>query len=298
VADAIRRLRLAAKSDVILLIRGESGTGKELAARAVHAHSSRRDRPFEAVNCAALPPNLLESELFGHVKGAFTGATRDHVGLFRHAHRGTLFLDEIGELPALLQAKVLRALQEREIRPVGGTAVVPIDVRIITATNRDLEQDLADGRLREDFYYRIRVFEVVIPPLRDRIEDLPALTGRILEELSRSAGRRVTGLEPAAMRMLESYRWPGNVRELRNALEHALVSTPGDRIRAEDLPVLSGIAPGRRPGPVAARQDPAQTRVILEALRAEKGHRGRAAARLGISRVTLWHRMKELGLDS
>ncbi len=295
--EAIRRLRLAARSEITLLLRGESGTGKELAARAVHGHSPRRDRPFEAVNCAALPPALLESELFGHVKGAFTGAHKDHPGLFRQAHHGTLFLDEIGELPPALQAKVLRTLQEREVRPVGGSASVPVDVRIIAATNRDLEEDLAAGRLREDFYYRVRVFEVVLPPLRDRLEDLPLLTDRILKELSRSTGRRVTGLDPTAMRKLEGYRWPGNVRELRNALEHALVTAPGDRVRAEDLPPLSGVA-GRRPGPAAARRDPAQAERILEALRIEKGHRGKAAKRLGISRVTLWHRLKELGFET
>jgi transcriptional regulator with PAS, ATPase and Fis domain len=296
--EAIRRLRLAARSDVTLLIRGESGTGKELAARAVHGHSPRSGKPFEALNCAALPPTLLESELFGHVKGAFTGAHKDHPGLFRQAHQGTLFLDEIGEMPPALQAKVLRTLQEREVRPVGGSASVRVDVRIIAATNRDLEEDLAAGRMREDFYYRIRVFEVVLPPLRDRLEDLPLLTDRILKELSRSTGRRVTGLDAAAMRLLESYRWPGNVRELRNALEHALVTAPGDRVRAEDLPPLSGVAAGRRPGPAAAKRNPAQAERILEALRLEKGHRGKAAKRLGISRVTLWHRMKELGFET
>ena len=293
-ADAIRRLRLAAKSDVTLLLRGESGTGKELAARAVHAHSTRRDKPFEAVNCAALPPSILESELFGHVKGAFTGATRDHPGLFRQAHKGTLFLDEIGDMPAVLQAKVLRVLQEREVRPVGGETTSTVDVRIIAATHRDLEEDLAAGRLREDFYYRIRVFEVLLPPLRDRMEDLPALTARILAELGTATGRRVSGIDPAAMRKLQAYRWPGNVRELRNALEHALVSVTGDRVRAEDLPMLGA---ARRPGPPAASRDPAEAARIVDALNTEGGHRSRAARRLGISRVTLWHRMKELGLE-
>jgi transcriptional regulator with GAF, ATPase, and Fis domain len=294
-SDVIRRLRLAAKSDVTLLLRGESGTGKELAARAVHAHSSRAQRPFEAVNCAALPPTILESELFGHVKGAFTDASRDHPGLFRQAHKGTLFLDEIGELPPALQAKVLRVLQDREVRPVGGDTPVKVDVRIIAATNRNLEEDLAAGRLREDFYYRIRVFEVVLPPLRDRLEDLPMLVDRILKELATATGRRVPGLDPAAMRKLEGYRWPGNVRELRNALEHALVTAQGDRIRVPDLPPLTAT---RRPGPPAAPRDPAEAERILEALRTERGHRSRAAKRLGISRVTLWHRMKALGLDS
>jgi transcriptional regulator with GAF, ATPase, and Fis domain len=292
--DVIRRLRMAAKTDVTLLLRGESGTGKELAARAVHAHSARADRPFEAVNCAALPPSVLESELFGHVRGAFTGATRDRHGLFRQAHKGTLFLDEVGELPPELQAKILRALQEREVRPVGGETASKVDVRIIAATNRDLEEDLASGRLREDFYYRIRVFEVVLPPLRERLEDLPVLAERILKELAAVAGRRVPSLEPAALRKLESYRWPGNVRELRNALEHALVTARGDSVRAVDLPPLTD---SRRPGPPPAPRDPGEAERILEALRAEKGHRSRAAKRLGVSRVTLWHRMKALGLD-
>ncbi len=169
-----------------------------------------------------------------------------------------------------------------------------MDVRIIAATNRDLEEDLASGRLREDFYYRIRVFEVVLPPLRDRLEDLPALVERILKELAALAGRRVPGLEPAALRKLESYRWPGNVRELRNALEHALVTARGDSIRAVDLPPLTA---SRRPGPPPAPRDPGEADRILEALRAEKGHRSRAAKRLGISRVTLWHRMRALGMD-
>ena len=293
--ETIRRLRLAAKSDVTLLLRGESGTGKELAARAVHSHSSRAHRPFEAVNCAALPPAILESELFGHVKGAFTDASRDRAGLFRQAHKGTLFLDEIGELAPALQAKVLRVLQDREVRPIGGDTPFKVDVRIIAATNRNLEEDLAAGRLREDFYYRIRVFEVVLPPLRDRLEDLPVLVERILKELSAATGRRVPGVESSAMRKLEGYRWPGNIRELRNALEHALVTASGDRIRAQDLPSLTS---RRRPGPPPASRDPEEVERILEALRAERGHRTRAARRLGVSRVTLWHRMKALGLDS
>jgi len=293
--EVIRRLRMAAKSDVTLLLRGESGTGKELAAKAVHSHSSRAAGPYEAVNCAALPPAILESELFGHVKGAFTGATRDHRGLFRQANKGTLFLDEIGELPPELQAKVLRVLQEREVRPVGGDVSSRVDVRIIAATNRNLEEDLAAGRLREDFYYRIRVFEVVLPPLRERLEDLPALVERILKELAIATGRRPPRLEVAALKKLETYRWPGNIRELRNALEHALVTATGDRIRPEDLPPLTS---SRRPGPPPAPRDPGEAERILEALRAERGHRSRAAKRLGVSRVTLWHRMKSLGLDT
>jgi transcriptional regulator with GAF, ATPase, and Fis domain len=294
-SDAIRRLRMAARSDVTVLLRGESGTGKELAARAVHAHSARAAKRFEAINCAALPAPLLESELFGHVKGAFTGAVRDHPGLFRQAHKGTLFLDEVGELPPALQAKILRVLQEREVRPVGGDSAHAVDVRIIAATNRNLEEDRAAGRLRDDFYYRIRVFEVVLPPLRERLEDLPSLVERLLKELSAATGRRTPGLEPAALRKLEEYRWPGNVRELRNALEHALVTSTGDRIRAEDLPTLGG---ARRPGPAPAPRDEGEARRILDALRAEGGHRSRAAKRLGVSRVTLWHRMRALGLET
>jgi DNA-binding NtrC family response regulator len=296
-AEAVRRLRQAARSDVTLLIRGESGTGKELAARAVHEHGARHAGPFVPVNCAAIPESLLESELFGHAKGAFTGALQDRPGFFQEAHRGTLFLDEIGEMPKLLQAKVLRALQEREVRPVGASRTVRVDLRIVAATNRDLEEEVEAGRMREDFFYRIRVFEVRLPPLRERPEDLPGLVDQVLEELCAASGRPRPALDPEAYRRLLAHSWPGNVRELRNALEYALVGAPTDRIRSSDLPRLGRPREGRRPAPSRRAEDAAGAERIVAALRAEGGHRARAAARLGISRVTLWHRLKALGID-
>jgi len=294
-ADAIRRLRLAAKSDVILLICGESGTGKELAAQAVHAHSSRRDRPFEAVNCAALPPNLLESELFGHVKGAFTGATRDHSGLFRQAHRGTLFLDEIGELPPMLQAKVLRALQEREIRPVGGSTAVPVDVRIIAATNRDLEEEIRRGNFRSDLFYRLNVIALNLPPLRDRRDDLLLLIESFLQQLGVEAGTDPKALASEALDAVMVYEWPGNVRELENALEHATVLSRGSLIDAASLP--ERITKRRKEPLVAERSYRNPTLEVIErayimwVLQAEGGNKTRAAEVLGIDPSTLYRKL-------
>jgi DNA-binding NtrC family response regulator len=293
--DVFRRIRLAAQSEVTALITGESGTGKELAARALHSLSARRDGPFLGVNCGAIPEALLESELFGHVKGAFTGAHQNKVGLFEAANGGTLFMDEIGDVSPALQLKLLRALQEREIRRVGDEQVRRVDVRIVAATNRDLRKLVAQGKVREDFFYRIRVFEIVMPPLRERRDDIPLLVARFLQELGSGRGRRPPELSHDALRMFMDYPWPGNIRELRNAIEHALVLVEGDAIQPEDLPVEICAPPADLPSGAEGVLDDEQKR-ILEALKRSGGNRIEAAKDLGISRVTLWKKLKRMGI--
>ncbi|MEW5847886.1 MAG: sigma 54-interacting transcriptional regulator [Myxococcota bacterium] len=290
-----RRLLLAAQSDVTVVLTGESGTGKELAAAAIHALSARAERPYVGVNCAAIPETLLESELFGHVKGSFTGAFKDKVGLFQAAGGGTLFLDEVGDISSLLQVKLLRALQEREIRRVGDDRAVKVDVRVIAATNKDLTRLMTSGAWREDFYYRIRVFEIALPPLRERTEDIPLLVEHYIREFSARGGKVVRGVEPAAMRMLLEHSWPGNVRELRNALEHAFVTVGGDLITPDDLPPLPR-APALSAPPSVATGDQAERTRILDALQRAGGNRSAAARLLGTSRVTLWKKMRKLGV--
>src|SRR5688500_14301529 len=223
-------------SEATVLISGESGTGKELVARAIHEESDRRNGPFVAINCAAVPPTLLESELFGHVRGAFTDAKKGRDGLFVQAAGGTLFLDEIGELPIEMQPKLLRALQERQVRPVGGNTELPIDVRIIAATNRNLEEDVASSRFREDLFYRINVVTIAVPPLRARDNDILLLAQRFIDECSARVSKKVVGLSSAAAKRLLDYDWPGNVRELENCMERAVTLTTFDRITLDDLP--------------------------------------------------------------
>lgn len=297
--EPFRRIRLAAQSDVTALLRGESGTGKELAARAIHDLSERHEKPFVAVNCSALPEGLLESELFGHVKGAFTGAHRDKVGVFESARGGTLFLDEIGDVSPLIQLKLLRVLQEREIRRVGGENNIPVDVRVVTATNKNLELLIERETFREDFYYRIRVFEINLPPLRERRDDVPLLIDSLVTEFSRSRGKPVRGLTTQAMERLKNYAWPGNVRELRNAIEHAFVTVSGERITIEDFPPElreASVEPG---GQVTTRagREPSEREQIVSALRHSGGNRTRAAEHLGISRVTLWKKIAKYEID-
>jgi PAS domain S-box-containing protein len=292
--EVFRKLRLAAQSDVTVLLTGESGTGKELAASAIHALSERKEKPFVAINCAAIPESLLESELFGHVKGAFTGAVRDKDGLVHAADGGTLFLDEVADLPTPLQVKVLRTLQEREVRRVGDERVTKVDIRIIAATNRDLSRLLTAGKLREDFYYRIRVFDIGLPPLRDRREDIPLLIRHFLAAFSARTRRGARILAPDALRMLMAYSWPGNVRELQNAVEHALVTATGSEIRSADLP--GDLRGAVRSQTTLTPEDQADRERISGILGETGWNRTKAAAALGVSRVTLWKRMRRYGL--
>ncbi len=303
---AFHVIERAAARDVTVLIRGETGSGKELVARALHELSPRRKGPFAAINCAALPPNLLESELFGHVRGAFTGAIRDQPGFFRSANGGTLFLDEIAELPLELQAKLLRVLETRTVIPVGGREPIPVDARIVTATHQSLRRAVAEGRFRADLMYRLRVIPIFLPALRERKGDIELLTQRIVEELNEQEGRKVSRISPAAMEILENYPWPGNVRELRNVLEYAFVIGEGPILQPGDLP-MELVEPGRPleaapafkvnvPPPLRGEKSEEAAR-ILRALERAGGHRERAAQILGVSRVTLWRRMRELGIE-
>ncbi len=297
--EVYHRLELAAPTEVTILLTGESGTGKEMAARAMHDLSRRRDKRFVAVNCAALTETLLESELFGHVRGAFTDAVRDKVGVFQSADGGTLFLDEIGDLSPLLQLKLLRVLQEREVRRVGDDKPVRVDVRLVAATNKDLRGLLSTRAIRDDFYYRIRVFEVRMPPLRDRREDIPVLVHHFLGEFEEARRKRVRGVTREALAALQDYPWPGNVRELRNAIEHALVTVQGPLLELLDLPAeVRAWIPRRGNGAKPAGGGTAvdERARILDALAQNGGHRLRAAKALGINRITLWKKMRKYGL--
>ena len=299
--EVFRRLRLAAQSDVSVLVTGESGTGKELAARAIHALSPRQNQAFLSLNCGAIPETLLESELFGYVKGAFTGAVRDKIGMIEAADGGTLFLDEIGDMSPLMQLKLLRVLQESEIQWVGATQPRKVDVRLLTATNKDLSVLLTAGSFREDFYYRIHVFEIRLPPLRERREDIPLLADHFIKGLARAWQKPITGLTRDALQHLMAYTWPGNVRELRNSIEHAFVTVQGDRITLLDLPMEVRQPSGRlhreRLQPYLSADDPAERQRILDALEQTGGNRTEAAKVLGYSRVTLWKKIKRQGID-
>ena len=304
----------AAQRDVTVLIRGETGTGKELVARALHDRSPRHKGPFGAINCAAVPASLLESELFGHVRGSFTGAHRDHPGFFRSAHKGTVFLDELGEMPLELQSKLLRVLETRTVIPVGGREPIEVDVRVVAATHQSLRKAVAEGRFRADLMYRLRVVPIFLPPLRQRPEDVALLSQKLIEELNLLGGRQVARIAPAALQAMTRYPWPGNVRELRNALEYAYVIGDGAVLETGDLPneivqpeaevdVPLPALPPLDAAPSAAdarpsepKESPEVTR-IRRALERAAGHRERAAQILGLSRVTLWRRMRELGIE-
>ncbi|HVE77921.1 MAG TPA: sigma-54 dependent transcriptional regulator [Gemmatimonadaceae bacterium] len=293
----------AAPHPSTVLVTGESGTGKELIARLVHRASPRAAAPFVAVNCGAIPEALLESELFGHVRGAFTGATGDRRGLFEEAHGGTLFLDEIGELPVALQVKLLRALQEGEVRPVGESVPRAVDVRVVAATSRDLEAEVAAGRFRADLYYRLNVVRLHLPPLRQRPEDIPELARHFLSAHNARLGLSVGGIAPAAMTRLMDYGWPGNVRELENAVERALVLAEGSRVEAADLDFLGGVRAPAGHAPDGAdlsvkRQTEALERTLIErALERTGGNRTRAARLLELSHRALLYKIRDYGLD-
>ncbi len=295
-----------AKSDASVLVRGETGAGKELVAQALHALSPRRAGPFRAINCAALPPNLLESELFGHVRGAFTGAVRDNPGHFRLADKGTLFLDEIAELPLDLQAKMLRVIETRTVIPVGASEPVAFDARIVAATHRALRREVEAGRFRADLMYRLRVVPLFLPPLRARPGDVMLLVETFLAELNRRGGRQIERVSFGARQLLERYDWPGNVRELRNVLEYASVVGEGTVLVEADLPPEftedterddGESSRANTPPPLSADvvASPEAAR-IRRALERAGGNRERAAKALGMSRVTLWRHMKTLGL--
>ncbi|GAB6113644.1 sigma-54-dependent transcriptional regulator [Desulfomicrobium salsuginis] len=290
-------------SEANVLILGESGTGKELVAQLLHEHSLRKDGALVKVNCAALPETLLESELFGYVRGAFTGATQDKPGRFQLAAGGTLFLDEIGELPMTLQAKILRALQERIVEPLGGVSPVSVDVRFIAATNRDLQAMIADGKFREDLYYRLNVLEIRIPPLRDRTEDIALLTDHLLAKLCRKNNRPVRSVSRDFLDALTRHEWRGNVRELENVLERCLILCRGDVLDVRDLPEHL-LSPARTTAMSAATTpaenplEAAERHALEETLRRYAGHRERTAQALGISRRTLQYRLKKYGLTT
>jgi nitrogen regulation protein NR(I) len=290
-----------------VLITGESGTGKELVASALHEGSSRHEHPFIKVNCAAIPKELLESEFFGYEQGAFTGAVSAKPGRFELADQGTLFLDEIGEIPSEMQVKLLRALQESEFERVGGTKTLKVDVRLVAATNRDLEQEIANGTFREDLYYRLNVVPIRLPPLRERIEDIPPLAHFFLQKYSERLARETTTLSPQAMEALQAYRWPGNIRELENVIERTLLFADGEAITLADLPPqLSDLPPRKIQAPdrsdasmkdiVRQAASELERDLIHQALQETNGNVTRAAEKLRISRKGLQNKMKELGL--
>lgn len=296
VFDLIRRV---ADSPTNVLITGESGTGKELVAKAIHYNSDRRDAPFVPVNCAAIPEQLLESELFGHMRGSFTDAKLDKRGLFEEAQKGTLFLDEISELPLMLQAKLLRAIQEREIRRVGATKSISVDVRIIAATNLNLADEVKNKRFREDFYYRLNVIELRLPPLRERREDIPILVDAFLKKCAEFRGKQVKGLSEAALAMLVDYAWPGNVRELENVIERAVTLSHGEVIGADDLPIqVQGARGDRRILDEAAERTlplhEVEKEYIVKILEKTGGNKYQAAHVLGIDRKTLYRKLAEI----
>jgi two-component system, NtrC family, response regulator AtoC len=291
-------LRKVSRTDASVLIRGESGTGKELVAHAIHRLSPRRSGPFRAINCATLNGNLLESELFGHVRGAFTGAVKDRPGLFASAHGGTVFLDEIAELPLELQARLLRVLQERSFVPVGGTEPVSVNVRVLSATHRSLRDEVDHGRFREDLMYRLRVVPVFLPRLVDREGDIELLTWHFIHEFNQQGFRTVTAVAADAMQALLRYTWPGNIRELRNNLEYAYAVGEGTTLRLEELtPELRDERPADAHRHLYMPGSHPERARIVEALRAANGRKQVAAAALGWSRSTLWRKMREHSVD-
>ena len=303
-SDGIRRacalVRRAAASDISVLIRGESGTGKELFAKALHFNGPRKAGPFLAVNCSAVPEGLIETELFGHERGAFTGATAARIGYLEQATGGTLFLDEVGDMPAGLQAKLLRVLQERDIRRVGGTVTIPVDVRVVAATNRDMEAAMRAGTFRDDLYYRLAVFPIVIPPLRTRPDDISLLADHFIEKHSVRLRTAVQGISPGALRLLARYAWPGNVRELENVICRALVMETTDVLQASSLPpelALPHTVPPAGVGVGAPLAD-VERQTIVRAVAAADGNLTQAAHALGINRATLYRKLKKYGLSA
>jgi len=291
-------IEIVSNADAPVMIQGDSGTGKELVARAIHEAGPRKGKPFIKVNCAALNDSLLESELFGQVKGAFTGADRNRIGRFEAAHEGSIFLDEIGDIPLSTQIKLLRVLEEKKIERVGDHQPIAVNVRIITATNKNLEQLIAREDFREDLFFRINVFPLHCPPLAERREDIPMIVSHFIRQKARESGKQISGVTPEVMDILASYSWPGNVRELRNAMDYAFVLCPEGTIGMEHLPVKmtsgnAGLPFHRNPLP----SEPAdESSVLIQVLRDVNWNQSAAARKLGVSRVTVWKRMKKLNI--
>jgi two-component system nitrogen regulation response regulator NtrX len=301
-AQLREQVAMAAPTNGRVLIYGENGTGKELVARSIHSLSRRRTGPFVEVNCAAIPEELIESELFGHVKGSFTGAVSDRRGKFELADGGTLFLDEIGDMSLKTQAKVLRALQEQVVEPVGGATGVRVDVRVLAATNKDLTAEIRAARFREDLYFRLNVIPIFVPPLRDRSDDIPLLADHFMSELAREYGRRPKRFDSGAKAGLQSYQWPGNVRELRNVIERLMIMVPGDTIVAADLTFLDGTVltigePGAGAGlPLHEARERFERDYILRALATHQGNISRTSEALGVERSNLYRKMRAFGI--
>jgi len=301
--DLLETAAMVAPTETTVLITGESGVGKELVSAAIHGNSPRRDKPFIAVNCAAITETLLESELFGHEKGAFTGADRRREGRFRQAHGGTMFLDEIGEMSLAMQAKLLRVLQEKEIRRVGGEEMIKVDVRVVAATNRDLQKEIAVGKFREDLYYRLNVVTLRVPPLRERREDIPLLAQHFITRFADKNRKRIKGFAPRAMDAIVRYDWPGNVRELMNAIERGVVLCRDEYISEADLPLSLREfqeAPDAAEAPVPELAgmplEEVEKATIIKTLEASGGNKSEAARRLGITRRTLHKKLKKYGM--
>ena len=294
----------AAPSNGRVLIFGENGTGKEVVARTVHALSRRRNQPFVEVNCAAIPEELIESELFGHVKGAFTGAVADRKGKFEAAQNGTIFLDEIGDMSLKTQAKVLRVLQEQVTEPVGSTSRVQVDVRVLAATNKDLLAEIRAGHFREDLYFRLNVIPIFVPPLRERAEDIPLLVEHFIADFALEYGRSAKTVTPSAMTRLQTYRWPGNVRELRNVIERVIIMAPGDEINERDLAFLASDSVAEKPVeepvvpsvPLHTARDQFERDYILRELAHQQGNISRTAEVLGVERSNLYRKMRAFGI--
>ena len=303
IREVIDTAKIAAPTDANILISGESGTGKELFAKAIHTNSKRKEKSLISVNCAALSETLLESELFGHEKGAFTGADKPRDGLFISADKGTIFLDEIGEIPLSMQVKLLRVLQEKEIQKVGSDKVTNIDVRVIVATNKDLEQEVAAGNFRQDLFYRLNVINVKVPPLRDRADDIPLLAKKFLDRYTRENNKDLKGFTPMAMDALVKYGWPGNVRELENIIERAIILCLGQYISEKDLPanVLKDYEPDNMIGHDLAggrkTLNEIESIALIETLKQTKGNKTEAAKILNITRTTLNNKLKRHNLD-
>ncbi len=300
VQEVLELVRQVASGTTTVLICGETGTGKEMVAQAIHYNSPRSQLPFVKINCAALPETLLESELFGYEKGAFTGAVRSRKGRFLQAHRGTIFLDEIGDMPQSIQAKLLRVLQFKEFEPLGTNQTEKVDVRLLAATSKDLEEEVKKGRFRQDLYYRINVFPIFLPPLRERKGDIIMLADHFLEKYSRENGKEITRISTPAIEMLTSYHWPGNVRELESCIERAVLVCRENVIRGENLPpsLQTAIEPGRSSGhTMVGAVENLEREMILEALKSTRGHQGQAAKQLGITLRILGYKIQRYAID-